>query len=63
MINSLIDSMIGRHVRQALDGELEAASALRLELSEAKKSHQTQQDRDAKKLADLSRFDSQITLY
>ena len=38
-------------------GERETCDALRLELEESKRGHQSQQQRDSKKLNDFSRYE------
>ena len=45
-------SCVDRRLRARLDSERETCDALRLELAESKRGHQSQQQRDSKKLED-----------
>ena len=51
-------SCVDRRLRARLDSEREMCDALRLELAESKRGHQSQQQRDSKKLNDFSRYET-----
>ena len=56
-------SCVDRRLRARLDSEREMCDALRLELAESKRGHQSQQQRDSRKLNDCSRYETAAHLW